>query len=100
MDLRVTLVILVISILAIVIPIAIVLFRHRYVLIGLLTAELDIRKTQKLLTFFRERLSSKPIVLQVESNGKKIRIEAKSRKDMEEQLLAIQSFLSAIEEDN
>jgi hypothetical protein len=100
MDLRVTLIILVISILAIVIPIAIVLFRHRYVVIGLLTAEVNPRNTQAMLAWLGERLSNKPIVLEVTKDGKTIRIEARSRKDMEQQLQVIEKFLNVIKEDN
>lgn len=100
MDLRVTLIILVISTLAIVIPIAIILFRHRYFVTGLLAAEISSRNAKALLAMLDARLSNKPIVLKVTKDGNTIRIKTRSSKDMEQQLQAIEKFLNVIKEDN
>ncbi|MEO1255271.1 MAG: DHH family phosphoesterase [Bacteroidota bacterium] len=99
MDQRITLIILAISVLAIVIPIAVVLLRYRYFLIGVLTAEINFRSVRTLFSYLSERTVSKSITLEVEQDGTKIKIEARSPKDMEQQLQHIEKFLNAIKED-
>ena len=63
------------------------------VLVGLLTAEISRENARKLLGFLSERLGNKPIELEVEANGKKIKIKASSREELEAALSVAQKFV-------
>ena len=65
------------------------------VLVGFLTAEISRENARHLLEFLRERLRNKLIELEVEANGKKLKIKASSRKELEAALSAAQQFVEA-----
>jgi len=64
-------------------------------LAGLLMAEVNISNTKKLLVFLGERLGGKPIELEVEANGKKLKVAAHSKEELEAAIQAAQNFLSS-----
>lgn len=63
-------------------------------LVGMLTAEATMENAKKLLGFLGDRLSNKPISFEVEGNGKKLKVTANSREELE---LAIQKAKEFIE---
>lgn len=63
------------------------------VLVGFLTAEISRENARQLLGFLRERLRNKPIELEVEANGKKLKIKANGQKELEAALSAAQKFV-------
>ena len=64
------------------------------VLVGLLTAEVSVANVKKLLTFLSDRLSGKSIELEVEANGKKLKVKASSREELEAAIEAAKNFVS------
>lgn len=62
------------------------------ILVGLLTAQVNKENAQKLLGFLGERLGNKPIELEVEANGKKLKVKASSRVELEAAIAAAQKF--------
>ncbi len=52
-------------------------------LVGILTAEIKIENFTKLMGLLSHPLAGKPIELEVEANGKKIKLKANSPKDFE-----------------
>lgn len=64
-------------------------------LIGLLTAEISKEKSGSLIQFFREHIGSKQIELEVEANGRRLKLKAGSRRDLEAALSAAQKFVEA-----
>ncbi len=65
------------------------------ILIGLLTAEVNVGNAQKLMGFLGDRLGGKPIELQVEDNGRKLTVKAHSREELEAAIKAAQAFITA-----
>jgi hypothetical protein len=65
------------------------------ILVGLLTAEVNVANTKKLLGFLGDRLGGKPIELSVEANGKKLTVKAHSREELEAAIKAAQEFVEA-----
>jgi hypothetical protein len=65
------------------------------ILVGLLTAEVNVANTKKLLGFLGDRLGGKPIELSVEANGKKLTVKAHSREELEAAIKAAQDFIAA-----
>jgi hypothetical protein len=65
------------------------------ILVGLLTAEVNIANTKKMLGFLGDRLGGKPIELEVEANGKKLKVSAHSREELEAAIKAAQNFVAA-----
>jgi hypothetical protein len=65
------------------------------ILVGLLTAEVNIANTKKMLGFLGDRLGGKPIELSVEANGKKLTVKAHSREELEAAIKAAQNFVAA-----
>lgn len=63
-------------------------------LMGLLTAEVSIENCKKLLGFLGDRLGGKPIELEVEANGKKLKVSAHSRQELESAIKVAQDFVS------
>jgi hypothetical protein len=63
-------------------------------LIGLLAAEVNARNAKHLLSFLGDRLSGKPIELEVEANGRKLKVKAHSREELEVAIKAAQDFVS------
>jgi len=65
------------------------------ILIGLLTAEVNVGNAQKLMGFLGDRLGGKPIELQVEDNGRKLTVKAHSLEELEAAIKAAQAFITA-----
>ncbi len=64
-------------------------------LLGVLQAEVSIANFKKLLGFVGDRLGSKSIELEVEANGKKLKVKASSREELTAALEAAQRFVAA-----
>lgn len=64
-------------------------------LVGLLSAEVNAVNAIKLLGFLGDRLGGKPIELEVEANGKKLKVSAHSREELESAIKAAQDFITA-----
>lgn len=64
-------------------------------LVGLLTAEVSIDNCQKLLGFLGDRLSGKPIEMEVDANGKKLKVTAYSKEELEAAIKAAKDFVNA-----
>ena len=65
------------------------------ILVGLLTAEVSPANVKKLLGFLGDRLGNKPIELEVEANGKKLKVKASSQAELMVAIEAAQKFLAA-----
>lgn len=63
-------------------------------LVGLLTAQVNLANAQKLMGFLGDRLGGKPIELSVEANGKKLTVKAHSREELEAAIKAAQDFIA------
>lgn len=64
------------------------------ILVGLLTAQVNKENAQKLLGFLGDRLGNKPIELEVEANGKKLKVKASSQAELETAIAAAQKFVA------
>ena len=64
------------------------------VLAGLLMAEVSVANAKNLLGFLGDRLGGKPIELEVEANGKKLKVSAHSREELEAAIKAAQDFIN------
>jgi hypothetical protein len=62
-------------------------------LVGLLMAEVNVANAQKLMGYLGDRLGGKPIELEVEANGKKLKVSAHSREELEAAITAAQKFV-------
>jgi len=65
------------------------------ILVGLLTAQVNKENAQKVMAFLGDRLGGKPIELEVEANGKKLKVKANSREESEAAIAAAQKFAAA-----
>lgn len=65
------------------------------ILVGLLTAQLNKENAQKVMGFLGDRLGNKAIELEVEANGKKLKVKASSREELEAAIEAAQKFAAA-----
>ena len=65
------------------------------ILVGLLTAEVSPANVKKLLGFLGDRLGNKPIELEVEANGKKLKVKASSQAELMAEIETAQKFLAA-----
>lgn len=65
------------------------------ILVGLLTAQVNKANAQKLMGFLGDRLGGKPIELEVEANGKKMKVSAHSREELVAAIEAAQKFVAA-----
>lgn len=65
------------------------------ILVGLLTAQVNKANAQKLMGFLGDRLGGKPIELEVEANGKKMKVSAHSREELVSAIEAAQKFIEA-----
>jgi hypothetical protein len=63
------------------------------VLAGLLMAEVNLANFKKLMEFLGDRLGNKPIELEVEANGKKLKVKASSREELEAAIASAQKFI-------
>ena len=64
-------------------------------LVGMLTAEISVENTKALLGFLGDRLSGKTIELEVEANGKKLKVKASSQAELSAAIAAAQSFVAS-----
>ena len=64
-------------------------------LVGLLTAQVNLANAQKLLGFLGDRLVNKSIELEIEANGKKLKVKASSQAELEAAIAAAQKFVSS-----
>ena len=62
-------------------------------LVGVLTAEVNVANCKKVLGFLGDRLGGKPIELEVEANGRKLKVTAHSREELEAAMKAAQDFI-------
>jgi hypothetical protein len=63
-------------------------------LAGLLTAEVNPQNAKSVFRYLSDRLGGKPIMLEVEANGKKLKITAHSQKELEAAIEAAHNFIS------
>lgn len=63
-------------------------------LVGILTAEVNVANCKKVLGFLGDRLGGKPIELEVEANGRKLKVTAHSREELEAAVKAAQDFVA------
>lgn len=64
-------------------------------LVGLLTAEVNAQNIQSLFGFLGDRLGNKSIDLEVEANGKKLKITASSQQEMMAAVQVAQQFVAS-----
>ncbi len=64
-------------------------------LLGLLTAEVNAKNIKALFGFLSDRLGNKPIELEVEANGKKLKVVASSQQELQAAIQAAQEFVGA-----
>jgi len=64
------------------------------ILVGLLTAQVNKENAQKVMGFLGDRLGNKVIELEVEANGKKLKVKASSREELEAVIKAAQDFVA------
>ena len=64
------------------------------ILVGLLTAQVNKENAQKVMGFLGDRLGNKVIELEVEANGKKLKVKASSREELEAAIEAAQKFVA------
>jgi len=65
------------------------------VLVGLLLAEVNAANFKKLMKFLGGRLGNQPIELEVEANGKKLKVKASSQAELEIAIEAAQKFVAS-----
>ena len=65
------------------------------ILVGLLTVQVNKENAQKVMAFLGDRLGGKLIELEVEANGKKLKVSAHSREELEAAIVAAQKFAAA-----
>jgi hypothetical protein len=61
---------------------------------GLLTAEVSKENAKKLLGFLSDRLSGKMIEMEVEANGEKLKVKARSREEMKDIIAEAERFIN------
>ena len=64
-------------------------------LVGLLTAEVNAQNAKQVFGFLGDRLGGKPIELEVEANGKSLKVKAYSREELEAAIKAAQDFVAS-----
>ncbi|MGB3616245.1 MAG: hypothetical protein WBA10_20805 [Elainellaceae cyanobacterium] len=64
-------------------------------IVGLLTAEVSLENIQYVFKFLGDRLSGKAIELEVEANGKKLKVTANSQTELAAAIEAAQQFVAA-----
>lgn len=64
-------------------------------LIGLLAVEVNAKNIKGLMGFLSDRLSNKTIELEVEANGRKLKVKASSQQELMAALKAAQEFVDA-----
>ena len=64
-------------------------------LIGLLTAEVNVKNIKALFGFLSDRLSGKSIELEVEAHGKKLKVKANSQKELLAMIEVAKEFIAS-----
>ena len=64
-------------------------------LVGILTAEVSAANAKHAFDFLKDRLGGKTIELEVEGNGKKLKVSANSRAELEAAIQQAQAVISA-----
>lgn len=64
-------------------------------LVGMLTAEVNPANIKALMGFLSDRLGGKQIEMEVEANGKKLKVKASSQKELSAALETAQQFLAS-----
>ena len=64
-------------------------------LLGVLQTEVSVANCKKLLGFLGDRLGNKTIELEVEANGKKLKVKASSQEELMTAIAAAQKFVAA-----
>jgi hypothetical protein len=62
-------------------------------LVGLLMAEVNVVNAKNLMGFLGDRLSGKTIELEVEGNGKKLKVKASSREELKAAIAEAERFI-------
>jgi hypothetical protein len=62
-------------------------------LVGILTAEVNPANIKNLMVFLGDRLSGKTIEMEVEANGKKLKVKASSQAELMAAIQAAQEFI-------
>lgn len=70
------------------------------VLVGLLTAEVNVSNVKTLFGFLGDRLGGKPITMEVEANGRKLKVTASSQQELVAAIQAAQQFVASAQEGN
>lgn len=65
------------------------------ILVGMLTAEVNPANIKALMGFLSDRLRGKQIEMEVEANGKKLKVKASSQKELLTALEAAQQFVAS-----
>ncbi|BAY13348.1 hypothetical protein [Calothrix sp. NIES-2098] len=63
-------------------------------LVGVLQTEVSLANFKKVLGFLRDRLGNKPIELEVEANGKKLKVKANSQQELTAVIEQAQKFVA------
>jgi hypothetical protein len=63
-------------------------------LVGVLQTEVSLANFKKLLGYLRDRLGNKPIELEVEANGKKLKVKANSQQELTAVIEQAQKFVA------
>lgn len=63
------------------------------ILVGLLAAEVSKENAKKFMGFLADRLGNKPIELEVEANGKKLKVKASSQIELKAAIKAAEDFI-------
>ncbi|MBW4684197.1 MAG: hypothetical protein KME40_03680 [Komarekiella atlantica HA4396-MV6] len=64
-------------------------------LLGVLQAEVSIANFKKVLGFVGDRLANQTIELEIEANGKKLKVKASSREELTAAIQQAQNFVAA-----
>lgn len=64
-------------------------------LVGMLMAEATMENAKKFLGFLGDRLGNKPISFEVEGNGKKLKVTANSREELDMAIQKAKEFIEA-----
>jgi len=65
------------------------------ILVGLLTAQVNKENAQRVMGFLGDRLGNKLIEIEVEANGKKLKVKASSQAELMAAIEAAQKFVAA-----
>ncbi len=64
-------------------------------LLGILQAEVSVANIKALMGFLGDRLGGQPIEMEVEANGKKLKVKASSRQELVTAIEAAQQFVTS-----